>query len=152
MKYKLKEIINFNLGCTTFTSNLGKVLNLNESLEFQTPKVQIIEIDENYITLQLLPSEACKIFFTKINEFEDKIKEKFGKEVTSLFNDDIFKVKIKNNNFKIYLNGNLFNLFHLKAGTVVICLVSISKLWINTYDVLNYNLKVNEIVINVIKN
>ena len=49
MKYKLKEIINFNLGCTTFTSNLGKVLNLNESLEFQTPKVQIIEIDERTV-------------------------------------------------------------------------------------------------------
>ena len=79
MKYKLKELTFDNLGCTTFTSNLGKVLNLNESLEFQTPKVQIIEIDENYITLQLLPSEACKIFFTKINEFEDKIKEKFVK-------------------------------------------------------------------------
>ena len=147
MKYKLKELNFDNLGCTTFTTNLGKVLNLNESLEFQTPKVQIIEIDENYITLKLLPSEACKILFTKINEFENKIKEKFDKEVTSLFKGDVFKVKIKNNNFKIYLNGELFNLFHLKAGTIVICLVSISKLWINTYDIINYNLKVNEIVI-----
>ena len=147
MKYKLKELNFDNLGCTTFITNLGKVINLNESLEFQTPKVQIIEIDENYITLKLLPSEACKILFTKINEFENKIKEKFGKEVTSLFKNSTFKVKIKNNNFKIYLNGELFNLFHLKVDTIIICLVSISKLWINTYDILNYNLKVNEIVI-----
>ena len=56
MKYKLKELTFDNLGCTTFTSNLGKVLNLNESLEFQTPKVQIIEIDEN--TYLYNPSSA----------------------------------------------------------------------------------------------
>jgi len=147
MKYKLKDLTFDKIECTTFTTNLGKVINITESIDFQTPKVKIINITHDYLTLQILPSEACKIFFTKINEFENKLKEKFDQNLTSLFIEDTFKVKIKNNNFKIYLNGNLFNLFNLKEGMEIICLVSISKLWMNLYNNLNYNLKVNEILI-----
>ena len=147
MKYKLKDLkfdtIEYS---SSYVTNLGKVINMKESIEFQTPKVKIVDIDDEYLTLKILPSEACRVFFLKIIEFEEKIKEEF-KDIVQLFDGDIFKVKIKNKNFKIYLNGTLFNVYHLKRDMEIICLVSIYKLWINAYNIVSYNLKVDEIVI-----
>jgi hypothetical protein len=147
MKYKLKDLkfdtIEYS---SSYITNLGKVINMKESIEFQTPKVKIVDIDDEYLTLKILPSEACRVFFLKIIEFEEKIKEEF-KDIVQLFDGDIFKVKIKNKNFKIYLNGTLFNVYHLKRDMEIICLVSIYKLWINAYNIVSYNLKVDEIVI-----
>ena len=149
MKYKLKELTFDNLklnNFTTHTTNFGKIYNLNECIEFQTPKVKIISITDDYLTLQILPSEACRIFFTKIHEFETTLKNIFENlPVLSIFENDTFKIKIKNKTFKIYLNGNLFNIYHLKTGMDIICLVSISRLWVN--DKVKFNLKVNEMLI-----
>ena len=71
MKYKLKELTFDNLKLNDFTThatNLGTIYNFNEPIEFQTPRVKIVEIDNDYLTLQILPSEACRIFFNKIHE------------------------------------------------------------------------------------
>ena len=146
MKYKLKELTFEDIKYNECKTSLGKIINLEESFDFQTPTVRIIEIDTDYITLSLLPSEACNIFYNKIHDFEKKIKELFN-NVTPLFENETFKVKIKNDSFKIYYQGNQFNRYHLKPGMDIICLVSISKLWENVYNVINYTLKVNEMVI-----
>jgi hypothetical protein len=147
MKYKLKDLKFDTIEYTSsHVSNLGKVINMKESIEFQTPKVKIVNIDDEYLTLKILPSEACRIFFLKIMEFEEKIKQEF-KDIVQLFDGDVFKVKIKNKNFKIYLNGTLFNVYHLKKDMEIICLVSICKLWINAYNIASYHLKVDEMVI-----
>jgi len=148
MKFKLKELIfEDNLKFNEYQSNFGKILNLEEPIEFQTPTVKIISINNEYLTLQILPTEACKIFYTKINEFEEKLKKQFNKEIDNLFTKDSFKVNIKNDSFKIFYEGSQFNIYNLKEDMNIICLVSISKLWINLYDVLNYSLKVNEMLI-----
>ena len=71
MKYKLKELnfdtVNFNLGNST---DYGKVFNINDIIEFQTPKVifekVLKEDDKEYLILSLLPTEASKIFYSKI--------------------------------------------------------------------------------------
>ena len=82
MKFKLKELsFEDNLKFNEHQSNFGKILNLEENIEFQTPTVKIINIDDEYITLQILPSEACKIFYSKIHEFEEKLKKQFNKEI-----------------------------------------------------------------------
>ena len=148
MKFKLKELTFDNIEYnSSFVTNLGKVWNMKESIEFQTPKVKIVDIDGEYLTLQILPSEACRIFFLKISEFEQTVKDKFKQDIVNLFDGDRFKVKIKNKNFKIYLNGNLFNVYHLKKDMDIICLVSFNKLWISLYNQISYHLTVNEIVI-----
>ena len=126
MKYKLKELTFENIKYNVCKTTLGKIINLEESIDFQTPTVRIVEIDSEYITLSLLPSEACRIFYTKIQEFETKIKEKFL-NITPLFENETFKVKIKNDNFKVYYKGNQFNMYNLKFGMDIICLISISK-------------------------
>ena len=146
MNYKLKELTFETIKYNVCKTTLGKIINLEESIDFQTPTVRIVEIDSEYITLSLLPSEACRIFYTKIQEFETKIKEKFL-NITPLFENETFKVKIKNDNFKVYYKGNQFNMYNLKSGMDIICLISISKLWENTYNIVNYTLKVNEIVV-----
>jgi len=147
MKYKLKDLTFDKIEYTSsYVTNLGKVINMKESIEFQTPKVKIVNIDDEYLTLKILPSEACRIFFLKIMEFEEKIKQEF-KDIVQLFDGDTFKVKIKNKNFKVYLNGNLFNIYHLQKDMEIICLVSICKLWINSYEIASYHLKVDEMVI-----
>jgi hypothetical protein len=149
MKFKLKELefkglLNYN----EHKTNIGRIINLQESIEFQTPTLRIVEIDSNFITLSLLPSEACRVFYTKMIEFETILKEKFSDSYfESIFKNETFKVNIKNDNFKIYLNGEQFNIYHLKPGMDIICLVSISKLWISSYNLLNYTLKVNEMVL-----
>jgi hypothetical protein len=145
MKYKLKELVFDKFDHTVFTSGSGKIINLKETYEFQTPRVKVVAINTECITLQLLPSEASRIFFTKIHEFEQKVALTFKEPVVGLFKDDTFKVKIKNIDFKVYFNGNLFNIHHIKPGAILICLISISKLWIHEY--IHYTLHVNEIVV-----
>jgi len=147
MKYKLKELTFENIKYNECKSALGTIINLEDCFDFQTPTVQIVEIDSQYITLSLLPSQACQIFYTKINEFESKIKQEFSESINCLFEKDLFKVNIKNDSFKVYYQGSQFNMYNLKPGMEIICLVSISKLWKNLYNVINYTLKVNEIVI-----
>ena len=151
MKYKLKELnfenVNFNLGnCTDY----GKVFNINEIIEFQTPKVIFEKVfkenDKEYLILRLLPTEASKIFYSKINEFEEMLK-KFGK-VNSIFNGDTFKVKIpfRNGNplVKVYNDYNLLNYYSLKSKVTLIILLNISKIWTNS-ETVSYNLNVSEI-------
>ena len=145
MKYKLKELTFESLNGNIHETDNGKLYNLIEPIEFQTPKIKIVEICNDYLTLQILPSEACRIFFNKIDEFEQTLSKRFNLKTVKLFENELFKVKIKNKNFKIYLNGNLFNIYHLKTGMDIICLVSISRLWIT--DSIRFNLKVNEMVI-----
>ena len=146
MKISLKEICFDNLKFTKCVTDLGTIYNLNEILQFQTPYVKIVEIDNDYIYLQLLPTKACQLFYTKMCEFESKIKEQFKKEINCLFENTLFKVKIKNNkNFKIYFENSLFNFYHLKPGMETIILVSINKLWDN--GIINYHFSLNEMVL-----
>ena len=143
---KLKDLEFNNLDHTVHETNYGKIINLKEPLEFQTPTVIINSIHEDILNLHILPNEASKIFFNKIKLFEEKLNEKFKLTVEPLFNGILFKVKISKTK-KVYLNGEQFNFYHLKPLMKIICLVSIDKLWINQYSVLNYNLKVNEILV-----
>jgi len=116
MKISLKQLSFDNLKFTKCQTNLGTIYNLNEIIIFQTPCVKIVEISNDYITLQLLPTQACHLFYTKIREFESKLKSLFKKEIVSLFENSIFKVKIKNNkNFNIYFEKSLFNFYYLKT-------------------------------------
>ena len=56
MRFKLKELVfKDNLKFNEHQSNFGKILNLEEIIEFQTPTVKIISIDNEYLTLQILP-------------------------------------------------------------------------------------------------
>jgi hypothetical protein len=146
MKISLKEICFDNLKFTKCVTSLGTIYNLNEIINFQTPIVKIVEIDNDYIYLQLLSTKACQLFYTKMCEFESKLKSLFKKEIISLFENSIFKVKIKNNkNFNIYFENSLFNFYHLKPEMHVILLVSINKLWEN--GLINYHVNVDEMVL-----
>jgi hypothetical protein len=146
MKISLKQLCFDNLKFTKCQTNLGTIYNLNDPLQFQTPCVKIVEISNDYITLELLPTQACRLFYTKICEFESKLKSLFKKEIVSLFENSVFKVKIKNNkNFNIYFENSLFNFYHLKPEMNAILLISINKLWEN--GIINYHLNVNEMVL-----
>lgn len=147
MKRSLKELNFDNLKFTKCVTGLGTIYNLNDPIEFQTPCIKINSIDNDYITLQILPTQACKIFFLKIHEFEQRLKTLFlNQEIVGLFEGSCFKIKVKNNkNFKIYLNGNLFNFYHLQPGNELLALVSINKLWDN--GTINYNLNIHEMVL-----
>jgi len=143
---KVKDLEFNNLDHTVHETSYGKIINLKESYEFQTPSIVINSIDEDSLNVHILPNEASKIFFNKMNLFEEKLIDKFKYPVDALFNGINFKVKLSKTK-KVYLNGELFNFYHLKPLMKIICLVSIDKLWISQYSVLHYNLKVNEIVV-----
>jgi hypothetical protein len=143
---KLKDIEFNNLDHTIHETSYGKIINLKEHYEFQTPSIVINSIEDEYLNVHILPNEASKIFFNKINLFEDKLIDKFKYPVDSLFNGINFKLKLSKTK-KVYLNGEQFNFYHLKPLMKIICLVSIDKLWISQYSVLHYNLKVNEILV-----
>jgi hypothetical protein len=66
MKRSLKELDFDNLKFTKCVTGLGTIYNLNDPIEFQTPCIKINSIDNDYLTLQILPTQACKIFFLKI--------------------------------------------------------------------------------------
>ena len=147
VKIKLKEHNFSKITFSEFKTNAGSLFNLTEPLEFQTPTVSIVSIDKMYITLQLLPSFACEHFYKKIMEFEKCVKASIENNgFISIFDDLSFKIK-QNDDFKIFLNGRRFNNFNLTPGMEVICLLSLNKVWKNMYNVINYNIKINEMVI-----
>ena len=137
---KLKDVSFENLQFKSSSQPLGTVLNIAEPLVFQTPKVIIDNIIENFLVLQIVGNESCKKFYSKIIEFEQLIKKT---KVNSLFSGDTFKVKIKNT--KVYVNNDIVNYNILKKGMVVICLVEISKVWVNNSNESNYYPVVKEV-------
>jgi hypothetical protein len=147
MKTSLKQLNFDNLNFTKHALNVGTVYNLNGVIEFQTPCLKIIEIDQDHLTLQLKNNVASQTFFNKMDEFEKTIKQRFNKNVEPLFDNFCLKLKIKNKNFKIYFENSLFNIYNLKPGMEIIVLVNLNKLWENNQNILNYNLQISEILI-----
>ena len=152
MKNSLKEMNFDNLKFTNCKTSTGVIYNLNESLKFQTPTVKIVNIDKEYITLKLLPTRATQIFFLKLHEFEKRLNEIFNQEITSLFEGETFRLKIKSNkNFKIYFENRLFNIYELKPDMDIIVLVSINKIWENLYQQISYTLHIEEMLLKSLK-
>ena len=167
MKYKLKEIetCNFSFDKTDFDNN--KIINIkykNDSLEFQTPKIiidsLIKENNHEYLSLKIIGNKACETFCSKINQLETFFNTKavnwFDKslpvnDTKSVFNEDCFIVKIPFKYSKplinVYKDNKLFNYYHLTKGMEIICLLSLSKLWINFKNETSYNLNVKEILV-----
>jgi hypothetical protein len=158
MKIKLKDLILSDISFNKTPIDNGTLINLkykNEFLEFQTPKV-IIEnlIKENeheYLVLKILPTKACKDFFSKITELEDFFKETLKNDIKTVFSEDNFTVKIpfkySKPIVKVYNEIGLFNYYKLSKDTTVICLLTLDKIWINQYNEPNYNLIVKEIMV-----
>jgi len=155
MKHRLKDInftnIIYSEPVLFEGSSLINLSILNEIIEFQTPKMLIESLKDNYITLKILPNEACKIFYSKIIELEKEFSNHFPNKINNnIFKENIFTVKIpfsySKPNVKIYLNDSPFNYYHLSKGMEVICLLYCDKLWINEKG-LFYNLSVKEILI-----
>jgi hypothetical protein len=158
MKYKLKEISLDNVSFNKSQLETGVIYNLkyNEgSLEFQSPKMiidTILKENENqYISLKVLPTQACKSFYLKVKEIETFFTTTFKNPIKSIFHEDFMKIKIP---FKcgkplpkIYKTDSLFNYYNLCAGMEVICLVGIDKVWVNNFDEPSYQLNVKEIMI-----
>jgi len=168
MKFKLKylntelikysEVLNIPSIHNKNFGNNGKLLNVTyngESLEFQTPKVLIEKIikesdDKEYLLLQIIPNEACRIFYQKISEIESHIGIS---STNSNLSGTSFKVKIPFKYGKPQLNifskdNYLFNYYHLVEGMEVILLLSINTIWTNVHGISNYSLIVNEMLIN----
>jgi hypothetical protein len=162
MKHKLKEINFTDISFDKTNLNNGTLLSLKykeNSLEFQTPKLHIESlIKENgheYLVLKIIGTQACKTFCTKIIELEKYFSEYLlkngsGESIKTIFNEDLFTVKIpfkySKPLIKVYKNDNLFNYYNLENGMEIICLLSIN-LWINMYKEPSYNLNVKEIMV-----
>ena len=158
MKYKLKELDFNNFSFDKVDLNDNKIINikyLNESLEFQTPKL-IIEslIKENnheYLLLKIIGNKACETFCSKIFELEEYFNKYIKSKIKSIFNEETFIVKIpfklSNPQIKVYKDNKLFNYYHLTKGMEIICLLNLSKLWTNFKNETNYNLTVKEILV-----
>ena len=78
MKYKLKEINLDDVSFNKIDVTNGKIVNLkykNDSLEFQTPKIIIEDLikenNQEFIILKILGNQACKLFCSRIIEFEN---------------------------------------------------------------------------------
>ena len=158
MKYKLKDINYDNLSFNKAQLNNGIIYNIkyNEDLfEFQSPKLLIKSLVKNgeqeYLILQILGTEACKTFYSKILEIESFFNLKLNNKINSAFEDNFLTVKIPfkfgKPQIKICKEGSLFNYYHLTNDTTVICLLSIDKLWINNFNELSYQIIVKEIMI-----
>jgi len=155
MKYKIKEIDFDKLTFKEVKLNNGKIVNIiynNDSLEFQTPKVIIdsVNFENNYIILKILPTEACRLFCSKIFVLEEKIKTKYP--INTIFKKDTFTIKIPFNYSKptikiVSKETDFFNYYHLKEGMEIICLLTCNKLWIGENEDCNYNLKAKEILV-----
>ena len=155
MKYKIKEIDFDKLTFNEVKLVNGTIVNIiynNDILEFQTPKVIIdsVNFENNYIILKILPTEACRLFCSKIFELEKKIKKKYP--IDTVFKKDTFAIKIPFNYSKptikiISKETNFFNYYHLKEGMEIICLLTCNKLWISESDECNYNLNAKEILV-----
>jgi hypothetical protein len=174
MKYKLKDI-NFNNTEYKYNASLSlvkdcKLINFNynnDCLEFQTPKVLIDDIvvtnsGNHYLILKILPTEACRTFYSKVSDLEEHPNVELNKhrhwfstndkvKIKSIFENDSFTVKVpfkySKPVHKIYSDGNLFNYYHLKKGMEVICLLSCGNIWINYDDTVSYNLNIKEIMV-----
>lgn len=155
MKIKIKDIDfkNSRLHTTPFNESLFNLTYNDDKLEFQTPKLIIDDIltenDKNYLILKIYPTQASKIFYSKIIEFEKYISDYYSKDVNGIFKEDTFRVKIPFKSskpiLKIYKDDFLFNYYHLCKGMEIICLLQLSKVWIT--ESIYYNLTVNEILI-----
>ena len=68
-----------------------------------------------------------------------------------VFNEDCFIVKIpfkySKPLIKVYKDNKLFNYYHLAKGMEIICLLNLSKLWVNFKNEISYNLNVKEILV-----
>lgn len=174
MKYKIKDLhfadlkYNYSLNGKFNNCKLIRYTYNEEEIEFQTPKVIINDIIEkdnkHYLILKVLPTEACRTFYTKINELEEnhnrvlcKHNEWFNSSlhrdsIKSNINGDLFTVKVpfkySNPLTKLYdKDSNLFNYYHLKKGMEIICLLSTDNLWINFDNLVTYNLSTKEILV-----
>jgi hypothetical protein len=168
MKYKLKEINLDDVSFNKIDVTNGKIVNLkykNDSLEFQTPKIIIEDLikenNQEFIILKILGNQACKLFCSRIIEFENlfntilqKNKDWFHgspSEIKTIFNEHLFIVKIpfkySRPLVKVYKDNSLFNYYHLSKGMEIICLITLDKLWINTINEPSYNLNVKEIMV-----
>jgi hypothetical protein len=158
MKFKVKEIQCAGISFQKNVLGSGEIVNIkynNETLEFQTPKViidsLIKENDHEYLLLRILPTQACKIFCSKLLEIEESFSKSLNAPVKTIFNGDHFTVKIpfkySKPLVKVYTEYGLFNYYHLRKDTEVICLLTLDKIWINQYKEPNYNLTVKEVMV-----
>jgi hypothetical protein len=152
MKYKLINTdfsnLKFNKG---IENSLGKLINityLNESFEFQTPKMTIHKIIKENGKEYIIFKIVNKSFQNKILELEKYLAGYLKKTTVSILNDLFIKLKVQIKYSKpiitIIYNNELFNYYHLVPGMEVICLVTLNTLWIN--DSINYNLTIKEIL------
>jgi len=167
MKIKLKNILFENFYFTKNKQLNGNIINikyLNDSLEFQTPKVIIDsfikENEKEYILLKIIGTEACNIFCSKIKELEEYFNKILKNKdylfenipmsaIKTIFEDNTFIIKIpfKKEHLRVYTKDNLVNYNFLKEGMNVICLTTLDKLWINKFNEPTYYLTVKEIMI-----
>ena len=162
MKYKLKDIEFDNFKFDKVNLNDNKIININyneNSLEFQTPKIiienLIKENDHEYISCRIIGNKASETFCSKMLLMESFFNEKLNKynclDIKSIFNEDCFIVKIpfkySRPQINVYKDNKLFNYYHLTKGMTIICLVNISKIWINYKNESNYNINVKEIMV-----
>jgi hypothetical protein len=166
MKYKLKELETCNFSFDKVIVENNKIINIkykNDSLEFQTPKIiidsLIKENNHEYLSLKIVGNKACESFCSKINQLETFFNTKKNwldknlpdNEIKSVFNEDSFIVKIpfkySKPIIKVYKDNKLFNYYHLAKGMEIICLLSLSKIWVNFKNEISYNLNVKEILV-----
>jgi hypothetical protein len=120
----------------------GTIINITSPLEFQTPKVNISEINENMLLLKIKNNLACKNFHLAILSFEKMLSKRYNLKVNSIFNELTFKTKVNIKNTKIYSDQRLFNYYQLVPETELLCIITIDKIWIN--NEINYSLNIKE--------
>jgi hypothetical protein len=158
MKYKLKDISLENIVFNNSQLDNGIIYNLKynqECLEFQSPKMILDSIykekNNEYISLKVLPTQACKTFYLKIKEIETYFETTFKNPVKSVFYNDFMRVKVpfkfEKPLTKVYKTGSLFNYYNLSQGMELICLLCIDKVWVNNFEEPSYQLNVKEIMI-----
>ena len=156
MKYRLKEIDPAQFTFNKTQLNNGTIVNVkyrDEPLEFQTPKMKINRLEKpNYIILELLATQACKTFYTKIMEIEKRLAPEINNPIKSVFQENLLTIKIpfsksENPLVKVYREDQLFNYYHLEQSMEVICLIGLDKVWINNFNEYSYQLTAKEIMV-----
>jgi hypothetical protein len=167
MKIKIKDILfeniilspirDFSLSTenqNTLFSVKYSVHNNTEEISFQTPHMVIDRITDEpsgkFMYLNILQTNACKLFYTKIKMFEATFTEKLKRETVSVMKpDDTVKIKISH-----HYNHPMVETFHksqqipynsLKPLDKIICLLVLNKIWVSN-DKIFYNLSVSEIL------
>jgi len=144
---KLKELntknITFSLKIIGESSNIINIKYLNDELEFQTPKVEILTIQDNIIIVKLLHNN--QIFIDKIKELERCYSSYTGTKINNLLTENVFKLKITHIP-KVFNNSEMISYYSLKKGDVIICLVNSKHLW-NDNNRTSYNLHIKEILV-----